>query len=76
MASAWGGSDVLGVEEAGEVHEADQPQGPSRVGVGGDPDYPYINPLRIHVPPFIPTDRDEPCPYTGLGQCIVRSLVM
>ena len=34
------------------------------VGVRGDPDYPYINPLRTHEPPFIPTDRDEPCPYS------------
>ncbi len=33
------------------------------VGVRGDPDYPYINPLRIHDPPPIPTDRDKPCPY-------------
>ena len=35
----------------------------------GEPDYPYINPLRIHGSPFIPTDRESqttfgrPCPY-------------
>ncbi len=37
---------------------------PKGVGVRGDPDYPYINHLRIHDTPFIPTDRGKPCPYT------------